>query len=274
MQRVADRPELLDGPLDHDLLEGNLRDLARANRWLGGVALSRRALVTLVTGRHAYPRVGRSDWRREAIHLLDVGTGAADIPAALLAWTRQRGLQLDVEAVDTRHEILDIALERVGEPPGLRLDHTPFDRLPYEDGAFEVTHVSLVLHHLDPPAAVRLLRELARTARLGVVVNDLDRSRRALTGAWLLSRIATRNPYTRHDAPLSVRRAYRPAEVAELATEAGLVEVARQWGFLGHRYALAFVHARRGDTDDAGAKTAGSEANVLDAEARTNDPDG
>jgi hypothetical protein len=76
-----------------------------------------------------------------------------------------------------------------------------------------------------------------------VIVNELDRTRRALAGAWLLSRVLTRNRYTRHDAPLSVRRAYRPVEVAELATEAGLVEVARIGGPFGHRYALAFVHA-------------------------------
>ncbi len=243
MRRVGDRAELLDGPLDHDILVDNLRDLARANRWLGGVALSRRALIALASGRHAYPRVGRVDWRQRTLRLLDVGTGAGDIPDALLTWTRKRGVRMEVEAVDTRHEILDVAYERVGERPGLRLDHTGGDRLGYEDGSFDIAHASLLLHHLEPAAATRLLGEMSRVATVGVIVNELDRTRRALAGAWLLSRVLTRNRYTRHDAPLSVRRAYRPVEVAELATEAGLVEVARIGGPFGHRYALAFVHA-------------------------------
>jgi len=243
MRRVTDRAEYLDGPLEHDVLEANLRDLARFNRWLGGVALTRRALVALATGFHSMPRIGRIDWRSRTLRLLDVGTGAADIPDALLSWTQRRGLRLSVEAVDERHEILDVAYERVGDRPELRLEHTTGDQLAYASRSFDVVHASLVLHHLEPGAAVRLLREMARTADLGVIVNDLDRRRLAWLGAWALTRVITRNRYTRHDAPLSVRRAYRPTEVAQLATQAGLVEVARFRGFLGHRYAMAFVHA-------------------------------
>ncbi len=243
MRRVTDQPELLDGPLEHEVLVDNLRDLARANRWLGGVALSRRALIALATGLHALPRIGRIEWRDRTLRLLDVGTGGADVPYALLAWTAKRGLKLEAEAVDERHEILDVAYERVGDRPELRLDHTEGATLAYPDASFDVTHTSLVLHHLEPAAAIRLLRELARTARVGVIINDLDRSRRGVLGAWLVSRLFTGNAYTRHDAPLSVRRAYRPVEVAQMAAEAGLVEVARIHGFLGHRYAMAFVHA-------------------------------
>ena len=41
MDRLADAVELLDGPLDDQAtLAGNLRDLARVNRWLGGASLS------------------------------------------------------------------------------------------------------------------------------------------------------------------------------------------------------------------------------------------
>ena len=38
MDRRTDATELLDGPLDDPAaLAGNLRDLRRVNRWLGGV---------------------------------------------------------------------------------------------------------------------------------------------------------------------------------------------------------------------------------------------
>ena len=39
MRRLAGAHELLDGPLDDEAaLRGNLRDLGRINRWLGGTA--------------------------------------------------------------------------------------------------------------------------------------------------------------------------------------------------------------------------------------------
>jgi hypothetical protein len=86
-----------------------------------------------------------------------------------------------------------------------------------------------------------MLRELRRVARLGVVVNDLDRSMPAWIGAWLLVRVASRNRYTRHDGPLSVRRAYRAAEVTPMAAATGLGVIHRVDAPGGHRYALALA---------------------------------
>ena len=63
------------------------------------------------------------------------------------------------------------------------------------------------------PRRSRSCGEMSRVARRGIVVNDLIRGRLAWLGAWLLSHLATGNRYTRHDAPLSVRRAYTAAEL-------------------------------------------------------------
>jgi ubiquinone/menaquinone biosynthesis C-methylase UbiE len=229
MRRLQGAHEHLDGPLDPLALDGNLRDLARLNARLGGVAITRRALQELVAG---VP----SD---AALHLLDVGTGAADIPVALLA-DGAPGTRLRVTAIDARPEIVDWARLFHRDRTDLDLVVGDGTDLPWPDGAFDVAHVSLVLHHLEPEAAGRLLGELARVARLGVIVNDLDRSRRAWVGAWVLLHALTRNRYTRHDGPLSVRRAYRPGEVAGMAARHGLVEVARHHAPFRHRYAIAF----------------------------------
>jgi hypothetical protein len=82
---------------------------------------------------------------------------------------------------------------------------------------------------------------MRRVARLGVVVNDLARGRVPLALAWLTLHAVTRNPYTLHDGPLSVRRAYTPAEATSLAEGAGLRVVHLERGLLGHRWALAAV---------------------------------
>lgn len=238
MDRLAGAHELLDGPLDDaPTLAGNLRDLRRANALLGGVALSRAALDDLLG-----PDAGRGT----AIELLDVGTGAADIPVALLSDWRRRGRKLAVTATDERPEVIEAArvatpgLERVD---ALRLEVADGRALPYEDRAFDVAHASLVLHHLDQADAVRLLAEIARVSRRGVVVNDLQRAPHAWLGAWLVSRLFTRNRYSRYDAPLSVRRAYTVVEMKALLAVAGLRPIATRRHFLRHRYAIAAVRA-------------------------------
>ena len=97
MDRLAGAEELLDGPLDdRAALVGNLRDLARFNRHLGGVDLSARAIQALAPG-------------TAEVSILDVGTGGADIPLALIERGRAAGRLVRVPGVDDRPEVLEAA---------------------------------------------------------------------------------------------------------------------------------------------------------------------
>lgn len=235
MERLARTSELMDGPLDDRVaLATNLRDLRRFNRLLGGIDLSRRALAAL------------TDEDQRTLRLLDVGTGAADIPAALIAEAAQRGVQLQVTAIDSRPEMLStaVALHPVlATIPSLRLRVGDGRRLADPDGTYDIAHSSLVLHHLEPEEAVAFLRELGRVAQRGVIVNDLVRSRLGWLGAWLIGHLLTGSRYTRNDAPLSVRRAYTKTELRALLAAAGLRPTATIRGPFGHRYAIAAIRA-------------------------------
>jgi ubiquinone/menaquinone biosynthesis C-methylase UbiE len=233
MRRLAGATELLDGPLDDpDTLRGNLRDLARINRRLGGIAASRRAIDGLLDG-------------RSGTHtLLDVGTGAADIPLALVLATATTARPIRATAVDARDEVLAAARElepRLRDTAGLGLVTGDGRSLPWADRSFDVVHASLLLHHLEPADAIAFLTEASRLARHGIVVNDLVRSRIHWLGARLLLAATTRNRYTRHDGPMSVRRAYTRVELRALLAAAGLRPVAEAGAFLGHRVAIAAV---------------------------------
>jgi ubiquinone/menaquinone biosynthesis C-methylase UbiE len=233
MDRVEGIRELLDGPLDPPTLAGNLRDLARVNRLLGGAALSSRAVRLVLDALPA----------GHAVRLLDVGTGAADIPLALLRAADHAGKAMVIEAVDVRPEIVDAARLRASADPRVTVVASTRGQLDYPDRSFEIVHASLLLHHHDPEDAEELLRRLARVSSRAVIVNDLERARRWYLAAWALARVATGNRYTRHDAPLSVRRAYTVEEMSALGRSAGLVERARLRDRLGHRYALVFARA-------------------------------
>jgi ubiquinone/menaquinone biosynthesis C-methylase UbiE len=230
MERVAGAAELLDGALDdpHALVQ-NLRDLRRINRWTGGVDLSARAI-------HALESEGT------ATRLLDVGTGGADIPVALLAAAHRKGRALTVTAVDSRPQVVDAAARaRPGltDVDGLTLAVADGRALPYPDGTFDVAHASLVVHHLEPEDGIAFLRELRRVATMGIVVNDLARSRVGWLGAVLLTRLLARGAWTRHDGPLSVQRAYTRLEMEDLLRAAGLTVVMSYVGVANHRYAIA-----------------------------------
>jgi ubiquinone/menaquinone biosynthesis C-methylase UbiE len=228
VERLLAATELLDGPLDDPAsLAANLRDLRRINRLTGGAGLSVRATRTLL------PHGG---------DVLDVGTGGADIPVLLLDDAQRRGVRLDVTATDARPEVLDAAClvrPSLRSSAGLTLAVTDGRDLPYPDASFDVAHASLVLHHLVETDALAFLRELGRVARIGVVVNDLARGRLAWAGAWVITHTIASSQYTRHDGPLSVRRAWTRDEMVEMLGLAGLEPTVTFVGFAGHRYAIA-----------------------------------
>ena len=69
-------------------------------------------------------------------------------------------------------------------------------------------------------------------------MNDLKRSARAWAWIWALSRLGRAHPIVQYDGPLSVKRAFTPAELRNLALLAGVRYISVHTHF-GYRLTLA-----------------------------------
>ena len=129
----------------------------------------------------------------------------------------------------------DLAARLDGET-GLSVVRADGFQLPLGEGSVDVAHSALFLHHFPAETAILLLREMARVARCGVVINDLERHPAAYLGIRVLTGALSRSRLIRHDAPLSVRKGFTRPELEALARGAGLrAEIERRWAF---RYVL------------------------------------
>lgn len=193
-----------DPDVDVRELRANFTDIELANRWFGGLGPVLREVLAL-----------------EAVRVLDVGCGSGDFARALLRRARTARRRLHVVALDASEAVLGIARERTGDEPALQFVRGDAAALPFDAGSFDVATCNLALHHFEPPEAIRMLRELRRVASRAPLVCDLVRSRAALAATLAFARCIARNRLTKHDAPLSVRRAYTTGEAVELAQRAG-----------------------------------------------------
>lgn len=91
----------------------------------------------------------------QGLRILDLGCGAGE--AAV--YFAQHGAH--VSACDISPRFVEIA-RQLAERHGvtLRLDVCPAERLPYEDGAFDVIYANGVLHHVEIPAAMPEIRRV------------------------------------------------------------------------------------------------------------------
>jgi ubiquinone/menaquinone biosynthesis C-methylase UbiE len=209
MRRVEHALEYLDRPVPRADRDASLADIDRLNGF-GGYALTWRALQRLAA------RVPAA----RPLLVVDVGGGRGDFARRVIRDAADRGRTVRVVVVDRDADLLASAARRSrGQVTVVRADATA---LPFRAGAADVVTMSLTLHHLEGDAAVTSLREMRAIARLGVVINDLLRTPLSLALVWLATRLVARHWISRHDGPLSVRRAYSPDELRALAEKAGL----------------------------------------------------
>lgn len=97
---------------------------------------------------------------------LDVGTGAGALALALAPLVRE------VVGVDRVPELLERARERAAGLPNVEFVEADAARLPFPDGAFDLTGTLRTLHHVPRPELV--LAELVRVTRPGGRVLVVD----------------------------------------------------------------------------------------------------
>jgi SAM-dependent methyltransferase len=194
-------PEMMDRPgQDAVLLRDDLSVLEQINRWLGGHRIVLRYL------KRFRPRT-----------ILDLGTGAADVPRAIA-----RQFDTVVTAVDGNPAILQIARERCAGWTNIHIEQHDLLALPYPPASFDVVLCALTLHHFAEADAVAILRRIHDIARVGFIVNDLRRNRIGIWLAKLMARIIITNPIAQFDAPASCERAFTITELHAMAACAGM----------------------------------------------------
>lgn len=201
---------MLDDPAaEPAAVRESLRNIARANRWFGGCDAVRIGLRRLLTGTPVAPT--------GPLTLLDVGTGAGDLPQMAVAWAARRGILLRAIGLE-RHP----AAARLARQGGLATFIGDAATLPLAGRSVDLVLVSQLLHHFAPESIVHLLRECNRVARFGVIVADLRRSRLAALGWRFTAPLLRFDRHTVADGITSLNRGFTAGSLRLLLDAAGI----------------------------------------------------
>lgn len=208
-----DFPELMDLP-NQDLrtLRQDLGNLRTINKFFGGLHAVRS---------HTMGLISKID-HAQTIHVLDLATGSADHPIALVQVARSLNRKIRITAVERNPLTLSIARERSAEYPEIVVEEGDLLNLKFPRKNFDIVLCSLAIHHFSRDDGVKILNMMVEYSRVGLIVNDLHRSWPAAWTAWFYTHLTTRNPLTLNDSYVSVLRAFTPHELLEMAGEAGV----------------------------------------------------
>jgi len=206
-----DNPEIMDLPgQDEKELRLDLENLGRLNRTFGG----RSAVQKMF--RHLAGNARR-------LMLVDLASGYGDQGRNLIDHVHKRDCELTVVSVDRQFDTLRLAREATPAHHRMFFVQADARQLPFRKGGSDLVFCSLALHHFSDNDAVRVMKEMKRVGRIGAACVDLVRGRVAVFCIWLLTAVIMRNPMTRHDARLSIRRAFTHRELLGHAARAGWI---------------------------------------------------
>jgi ubiquinone/menaquinone biosynthesis C-methylase UbiE len=204
-----DNPEIMDLPgQDETELRIDLENLGRLNRTFGGRSAVQKMFHFLA-----------GNARR--VLLVDLASGYGDQGRNLIDHARKRDCDLTVVAVDRQFDTLRLAREATPAHQRMVFVQADARQLPFRTHGADLVFCSLALHHFAENDAVRVMREMKRVGRIGTACVDLMRGHVAVFCIWLLTAVIMRDPMTRHDARLSIRRAFTHRELLGFAERAG-----------------------------------------------------
>lgn len=164
---------------------------------------------------------------RGEISVLDIGCGGGDVLRRLVALARRDGIAVRAVGIDPDERSLAVARRGIrhddqgggrGATPAIELRRAHSSDLVAEQGAgggaFDLVISSHVLHHLTAAELPAFLADSAALSRGLVLHSDISRSRAAYAAYAIGITPLAPGSFLRTDGLRSIRRSWRPDELA------------------------------------------------------------
>ena len=222
----SNRTEIMDdlngaGPDWHQAL----RELKVINHYLGGNSVTIEGLERLLKG-----RVRVFD---KPLEIADIGCGGGDMLQLIADWARANQIPVRLTGVDANPNIIEYAMQHTVDYR--EIEHMVADIFSdsFAVRKFDIITCTLFTHHFTDEQLVKMMKSLHSQARLGLVINDLHRHPLAYHSIKLLTKLASRSYMVKHDAPVSVLRAFSKKDWQQILQKAGLnnYRISWRWAF-------------------------------------------
>lgn len=206
----SEEAEIMD---DFDLkggeLEQTLSDLENINKWLGGNKITLNGIKELLKN--------TSD--TAIIRIADVGCGSGAVLREIANWGRNRNFKLQLIGIDANSHAIEIAKRRSQYYPEIKFETLNIFSKEYKNQEYDIVLCTLTLHHFKNEEILELLHTFKNQARIGVIINDLQRSKTAYILFQAFCKVFINNEIARKDGLTSILRGFKRKDLKYLASE-------------------------------------------------------
>lgn len=218
-QRTS-QSEIMDNfDMKGELLRDALNKIAKINQLLGGNQLTLEGLKNIL----------KQNPTDQMITIVDVGCGNGDMLRYLADYGNSNSLEFELIGIDANQFTVDYAKELSIHYPNIKYRcEDIFDEI-FAALQYDIVLCTLTLHHFKDDEIIKLLKVFNVNAKLGIVINDLQRSSVSYRLFQVLCFVFRLNDMSREDGLVSILRGFKRPELELFSRKLNFKNYCIEW---------------------------------------------
>ncbi|MBT8295592.1 MAG: methyltransferase domain-containing protein [Gramella sp.] len=202
--RRSDKIEIMD---DFDLkgpeLARTLDDLDNINAWLGGNKITINGVEQLLNKAE----------KGKTIRIADIGCGNGTMLRKLSAWGKKNEFDLELTGIDANIHAIEIGIKISKDHPNIKFKSMDIFSDEFQHLNFDIIICTLTLHHFKDEKIIDLIANFLDQTTIGLVINDLHRSKVAYHLFKAFCWVFVNNEIARKDGLISILRGFKMSDL-------------------------------------------------------------
>nr|WP_121273283.1 methyltransferase domain-containing protein [Pedobacter schmidteae] len=212
--RRSNSPEIMDDfNLEGEILRDALNKIAYINKLLGGNKVTMDGLKWLLKTKLQHQPANSE------ITILDVGCGNGDMLRTLARYAEKQQLNFKLQGIDANAFTIRHAQELSTEYPNISYSCANIFEEIKQPRQYDVILCTLTLHHFEDDDIITLMKGFKTQSALGIVINDLHRSKLAHRLFAALCVVFRLNHMSREDGLISILRGFKKEELERFSRQ-------------------------------------------------------
>lgn len=197
--------EIMDDPnLDIVALKKIFLDINKVNKMLNGYFITLKAIEKIF-----------DENLKSSYTLMDLGCGDGDMLKQVAIYFKDRSTSLNLIGVDLNGNAIKIARENCRSFSNISFLQQDILTLDTIGPPCDILLCTLTMHHFGKDEIPVFLNQIVELPRIGVVINDLQRSKLSYYLFKVFSVIFIKTDIARYDGLISIKRAFTKSELQE-----------------------------------------------------------
>ncbi len=216
----TDKPEIMDDfAMEGEILRDALVKIAIINQLLGGNKLTLQGIAVLLSKKD----------KNQQITIVDIGCGNGDMLRKLADFGVNNNFDFRLIGIDANNFTINVAKELSIHYPNISYRCEDIFDESFTQLKYDIVLCTLTLHHFKDNEIKNILSVFNANASIGIVVNDLQRSKISYRLFQLLCFVFRLNDMSREDGLTSILRGFKKQELVQFSEKLNLKKYTIQW---------------------------------------------